>query len=219
MASISPDPVRVWDLPTRIFHWTFAATVALAWVSGQFGGQPWLEWHFRFGYIVFAVLLFRLLWGYAGDRYARFSSFPLSLRAARDYLRGVRTQAGHNPLGAFSVYALLIATAVQVVTGLLSSDGDFTEAPWTFFVSEATVKLMSRLHRFGHWVLLVLVAVHLAAIAWYAVRRGEPLVRAMVTGDRQGLDAEPALDDAAMRLRAAVLMTLAAALVAYSVTL
>jgi cytochrome b len=214
-----PRPVRVWDLPTRVFHWAFGAMVAIAWLSGQFGGQPWLDWHFRFGYAVFALLLFRLLWGYAGDRYARFSSFPPSLRGALAYLREGRAWAGHTPLGAFSVYALLVATGVQVVTGLLSSDGDFTEAPWTIFVTDATVKLMSRLHRLGHWVLLALVALHLAAIAWYTARRRDTLVRAMVTGDRIGFDAEAALDDAALRLRAVVLMALAAALVAYSVTL
>jgi cytochrome b len=215
----SPRPVRVWDLPTRLFHWALAALTVLTWVSGYFGGQPWLEWHFRFGYAVFALLLFRLLWGFAGDRYSRFASFPPSLRAARDYLRSQEARAGHSPLGALSVYALLALSIVQTVTGLLASDGDFTEAPWTVFVSDATVKLMSSLHRLGHWLLLALVALHLAAIAWYVVGRREPLVRAMLTGDRIGGDAEPACDDTAMRWRAAVLFALATALVAYSVTL
>lgn len=211
--------VRVWDLPTRLFHWALAALTALSWASGYFGGQPWLEWHFRFGYAIFALLLFRLLWGFAGSRYARFASFPLSLRAVRSYLVAPRARAGHTPLGALSVYALLALAGLQTVTGLMAWDGDFTEAPWTVFVSESTVKLMSGLHRLGHWVLLALITLHLAAIAWYAVRRRERLVQAMLSGDRSGADAEPARDDLTMRLRAALLFALAAALVAYSVTL
>ena len=118
-----------------------------------------------------------------------------------------------------SVYALLIVAGVQVVTGLFASDGDFTEGPWAVFVSDATVNLMSRIHRVSHWVLLALVALHLGAIAWYAVSGATRLVRAMVSGDKDGIDAVPAVDDAAMRLRAAVLLALSAALVAYSVTL
>lgn len=191
----------------------------LTWASGYFGGQPWLEWHFRFGYAIFALLAFRLLWGFAGSRYARFASFPLSLRAVRVYLSAPQARAGHTPPGALSVYALLALLGVQTMTGLLASDGDFTEAPWTVFVSESTVKLMSSLHRLGHWALLALITLHLAAIAWYVVRRRERLVQAMLSGDRSGVVAEPARDDLKMRLRAAVLFALAAALVAYSVTL
>jgi cytochrome b len=217
---VEPAPsVRVWDLPTRLFHWGLAALVVAGWVSGQLGGQPWLEWHFRFGYATLALLVFRLLWGFAGDRYARFSSFAPSWRAALAYVGSPRPYAGHNPLGAFSVYSMLALTAVQVATGLFSSDGDFTEAPWTIFVSEATVNLISAIHRVTHWVLLALVAMHLVAIAWYAIKRQERLVRAMVTGDKPVGNAPPAADSTTILMRAAVLLVLSAALVAYSVPL
>jgi cytochrome b len=214
-----PGRVRIWDLPTRLFHWALAGLMVAAWLSGQFGGQPWLAWHFRLGYAILALLVFRLLWGYAGDRYARFSSFAPSWRAALGYLRSPQPAAGHNPLGALSVYALLIVAGVLVVTGLCASDGDFTEGPWSVFVSDATIKLMSRIHRVSHWVLLALVALHLGAIAWHRVARRDFLVRAMVSGDKEGVDAEPAADNAAIRLRAVVLLVLSVALVAYSVTL
>jgi cytochrome b len=213
------NPVRVWDLPTRLFHWALATLVIAAWTSGQLGGHAWLEWHFRFGYGVLALLLFRLLWGFAGDRYARFSSFPPSLRAVLEYLGSPRPYAGHSPLGALSVYAQLFMTAVLVVTGLVSSDGDFTEGPWTVFVSDAAVSLMSVMHRGSHWVLLALVTLHLSAIAWYAIRRKDNLVGAMVTGDRRRIIAEPAADDASTRWRAVLLLVLSVALVAYSVML
>jgi cytochrome b len=219
MSSLVPQRVRIWDLPTRLFHWAFAALTIAAWLGGLFGGQPWLEWHFRFGYAIFALLVFRLLWGYAGDRYARFSSFAPSLRSALEYLRSPQPSAGHNPLGALSVYALLIVAGVLVVTGLCASDGDFTEGPWALLVSESTVRLMSRLHRMCHWILLGLVALHLSAIAWHRVVRRDPLVQAMLSGDKEATIADPAADDTAIRLRAVVLLALSALLVAYCVTL
>lgn len=219
MSAPARGRVRIWDLPTRLFHWLLAGLVLAAWASGQFGGQPWLEWHFRFGYAVLLLLVFRLFWGFAGDRYARFASFAPSMRAALGYLRSPRPWAGHSPLGALSVYALLIGTGVQVLTGLFASDGDFTEGPWAAFVSESSVKLASSIHRFNRWVLLALILMHLAAVAWHTMRRRDALVRAMVSGDREGIDAAAATDDRRMRLRAVVFLALSAALVAYAVTL
>lgn len=219
MSASARKRVRIWDLPTRLFHWALAGLVIAAWVSGQFGGQPWLAWHFRFGYAVLTLLLFRLFWGFAGDRYARFASFAPSMREALGYLRSPQPWAGHSPLGALSVYALLTAAGVQVLTGLLASDGDFTEGPWAVLVSEATVELVSSIHRFNRWILIALVALHLGAVAWHTVGRRDALVRSMVSGDREGVDADPAADDAATRLRALVFLALSAALVAYAVAL
>jgi cytochrome b len=109
--------------------------------------------------------------------------------------------------------------ALQAVAGLCASDGDFTEGPWTQFISEPAVKLASSIHRFNRWVLLGFVVLHLGAIAWHTVQRRDALLRGMVSGDRVGIDAEPATDDTAMRLRALVLLALSVALVAYGVTL
>lgn len=219
MSTPASRRVRVWDLPTRLFHWVLAGLVTASWLSGQFGGQPWLPWHFRFGYAILALLLFRLLWGFAGDRYARFSSFVPSWRAALAHVRSPRPTAGHNPLGSFSVFALLLVAGVQVMTGLLTSDGDFTEGPWAIFASDATVRLVSSIHRINRWVLLALVAVHLGAIVWNAATRHDGLVRGMISGDKEGLDVEPAADNRTIRLRALVLLVLSAALVAYSINL
>jgi cytochrome b len=214
----APQRIRVWDLPTRLFHWALAGLVTASWLSGQFGGQPWLAWHFRFGYAILTLLVFRMLWGFAGDRYARFSSFIPSWRAAVAHVRSPRLTAGHNPLGSFSVYALLLVAGVQVMTGLHASDGDFTEGPWAILASEATVKLLSGIHRINRWILLALVAVHLVAIAWNTVTRHDGLVRAMFSGDKEGLNVEPAADNRTVRLRAVVLLALSTALVAYIVT-
>lgn len=214
-----PSAVRVWDLPTRLFHWALALLVVASWVSGQFGGVDWLPWHFRSGYLIFALLLFRLLWGFAGDRYALFSSFRLSPSRALAHLREPQRVAGHSPAGAWSVYALLLCVGFQVITGLLSSDGDFTEGPWAQFVSERTVRLMSSVHTVNRWVLAALVAAHVAAIAWYRWKRGVALTAAMWTGTMHGVVAESATDDRKIRLRAALLAAWAGVLVAYVVLL
>jgi cytochrome b len=219
---VAPKPlhtVRIWDLPTRLFHWALAVLVLFSWISGQFGDRDWLEWHFRSGYLIFALIAFRLLWGFAGDRYARFASFRPSFVRAWTYLRSPAPAAGHNPLGALSVYALLLATGLQVITGLLSSDGEFTEGPWAIFVSERTVRLMSSLHSVNRWALLALVTVHLAAIVGYSVVRGKETTLAMLTGTRHGITVEPAADDLVIRLRAALLLALASLLVGYVVQL
>lgn len=210
--------VRIWDLPTRLFHWAFAVLVIVAWLTGEFAGSDWRHWHMRFGYAALALLTFRLLWGFAGSRYARFAGFPLSLRAAFRPMQPRANGAGHSPLGALSVYALLASVAVQVVTGMMSSD-DYNEGPWLQFVSERTASLMGTVHAVNQWVLLALVALHLAAIAWYSLR-GKPLVRAMLTGDRSDVAGAPAAEDGLpVRMRALVLALLAVALTAVVATL
>lgn len=213
-----PRAVRIWDLPTRLFHWAFAVLILAAWISGQFGGSDWREWHMRAGYGVLALLIFRVLWGFAGDRYARFARFPLSIRAAGHYLRTGDRAAGHSPLSAFSVYALLGAAALQVATGLMTADELVNEGPWVKLVSDRTVSVMTSIHAISRWLLLALVLLHLAAIAWYSVR-GENLLRPMIDGDQRGLVATPADDGRVIRLRGMLLALLAIALTAVLVTL
>lgn len=209
---------RVWDLPTRVFHWLLAALMIFSWASGQIGGVDWLMWHFRAGYAVFALLVFRVLWGFAGSRYALFSTFRLSLAAAIAHLRAPRPVAGHSPAGAWSVALMLVAAALQVITGLLSSDGDFTEGPWAPLVSQRTVEWMSSVHSFNRWVLLALVFAHVAAIGWYHWR-GVPMTGSMWNGTLARVAAEPTDDDLTLRLRALVFVALASGLVATVVLL
>lgn len=198
--------VRVWDLPTRLFHWLLAACVAGSLVSVSLGGNA-IGWHFRFGYAIMALLLFRVLWGLVGPRYARFSAFPPSPAAALRYLRGERNDSpGHNPLGALSVYALLAALALQVGTGLFATDDIMWDGPLKALVSNATGEWLTRLHRINRFVVIALVALHLAAIAWYVRVRKESLVRPMITGDKLLERALPAADGARERLLALALL-------------
>src|SRR5690606_33939821 len=116
-AGAAVSAIRVWDLPTRVFHWVLAACVVGSIVSANVGGNA-LAWHFRFGYAILALLLFRFVWGFVGPRYARFSSFPPKPAAALRQLRdGAPRTPGHSPLGALSVYAMLVVLAMQALTG------------------------------------------------------------------------------------------------------
>lgn len=210
---------RVWDLPTRAFHWALAACIVGSIVTASIGGNA-IGWHFRFGYAILALVLFRLVWGFAGPRYARFSSFPPSPAAALAYLRGRSGPgAGHNPLGAFSVYALLLALAVQVGTGLFANDDIMWEGPLRPLVSNAASEWLTRAHRINRLVVIGLIALHLAAVAFYAFVKKERLVRAMIDGDRDvdaALSPPPAEDGARVRARALALFA-CCALVAWLV--
>jgi cytochrome b len=210
---------RIWDLPTRLFHWTLAALVAFSVVTVKLGGF-WMDWHMRSGYAILTLVLFRVLWGFAGNRYARFSNFIRPPAVIVDYLRGrVAHGAGHSPLGALSVVAMLAVMMLQASTGLFSNDGNFTEGPLAKFVSGALGERVSTVHRWGEWAIYALVGLHLAAVAYYSAFRSLGLVRPMITGDRAGLDAPPGEDGGALRLRALVLAALAAGLVAWIVNL
>ena len=179
-----------------------------------------IEWHFRVGYAVLALLLFRILWGFAGPRYARFSSFTPTPAAVLAHLRKPHApQAGHSPVGALSVYAMLLALLLQALLGLFANDGSFSEGPWARFVAGATSDLLTRLHKWNQWLMAGLVGLHLAAIVYYLLRKHDNLVPPMVHGRRRGVIAEPTHDDARTRLGALVFLALSAGLVAYLVKL
>lgn len=214
---------RVWDLPTRLFHWLLAALVVFSFTTGKLGGD-WLTWHFRSGYAIASLLLFRLLWGFAGSRYARFASFLPSPSRVWRTLRSngpdaLPASAGHSAVGTLSVYALLIVLAVQISTGVFTNDGTFTEGPWVKFVSSALSDRLSTVHYYNHWLVIGLTVLHVAAIGFYLLVRRDDLITPMLTGDKLGLAAPAAEDGAMIRLRAAVLAIAAAGLVAYLVTL
>lgn len=181
------QPVRVWDLPTRLFHWLLAAALVGSVVSAKIGGAA-MTWHFRFGYLVLGLLVFRLSWGLVGGRWSRFASFVYAPATLLRYLRGQarpgeHLDVGHSPLGALSVYALLLSLAFQAGTGLFANDAIMWDGPLRNTVSNATSDWLTSLHKTNRFVLLGLIALHLAAIAYYALLRRKPLVRPMITGD------------------------------------
>ncbi|HET7773276.1 MAG TPA: cytochrome b/b6 domain-containing protein [Burkholderiaceae bacterium] len=211
--------VLVWDWPTRLFHWLLAICVIGAIVSVKIGGNA-MNWHFRFGYCVLGLVLFRILWGFAGSRYARFASFPPSPMRALAYLRGkISDTLGHNPLGALSVYALLLLFGGQAVGGLFANDDIAFEGPLAKFVSSETVSLITRLHKLNEWVLYALVAVHLGAILYYRFVQKDDLVGPMITGTKPGAPEAAAPWSARLSILALVLAGAAAGAVWWVVSL
>ncbi|MBS0343975.1 MAG: cytochrome b/b6 domain-containing protein, partial [Proteobacteria bacterium] len=139
-------------------------------------------------YLVLALVLFRLIWGFIGGRWSRFASFVYSPATLIGYLRGHEhpdQRVGHTPLGALSVFALLAFLVAQVATGLVSDDEVSASGPLTRFVSGATVHLASTWHAaVGKWVILALVVLHVLAIAFYVRVRRQQLVKPMLSGDK-----------------------------------
>ena len=215
--------VRVWDLPTRIFHWVLACAVVGLLVTGTLGGAA-MVWHFRLGYTVLSLLLFRIVWGLVGGRWSRFAAFIYAPRTIWRYLRGQGLPAhsvGHNPLGAGSVFALLGFLLAQVGSGLVSDDEIAAAGPLTKFVSNDTVSQATWYHaEVGKTVLIVLVLLHLVAIAFYAWKRKQNLVTPMLLGDKWLATPQPASrDDAVTRTVALLVFGLCAAVVAWVVSL
>ena len=215
--------VRVWDLPTRIFHWSLAAVMVGSVISAKIGGNA-MVWHFRFGYAVLTLLLFRLVWGLMGGHWSRFSAFLYTPAHLLRYLRGTRhphDHVAHNPLGALSVFGMLAALALQAGTGLFSDDEIFASGPLTRFVSNDTVSQASAYHAdIGQYLVLALIALHLLAIAFYVFVKKDSLVRPMIAGDKMLPTPAPAArDDAATRLTALAVLALCAAAVTWLVRL
>ncbi|MEN6540527.1 MAG: cytochrome b/b6 domain-containing protein [Mizugakiibacter sp.] len=178
--------VKVWDLPTRLTHWALAALVLL-----QYGTAEWhwlsMDWHFRFGYATLALVLFRVAWGFAGSRSSRFADFVRGPARVAAYLRATlaRREArtlGHNPLGGWSVLALLLCLAVQGVSGLFGSDDITLFGPLSSRVSDGAVALMTALHKFNRVVLLALVALHLVAVFAHLAFKRDNLIAPMLHG-------------------------------------
>ncbi len=183
-----------------------------------------MPWHFRFGYCVLALLLFRLVWGIVGGKWSRFASFIYSPNTVLRYLKGQSDAlhtVGHNPLGAFSVFAMLVLLLVQVSTGLISDDEISAAGPLTKFVSNATVSLASSYHvTLGKLLVIVLIVTHVAAIVFYLYKKRENLIKPMLHGDKLLPNSTPAsADTAATRTLALVVLLVCASAVYWLVDL
>ncbi|HMS25763.1 MAG TPA: cytochrome b/b6 domain-containing protein [Burkholderiaceae bacterium] len=210
--------IRIWDLATRSFHWLLVFSIIGLIITGNVGGNA-MVWHFRLGNVVFTLLLFRIIWGLIGGHWSRFSSFIYSPKSIIQYLKGDHPKhhaIGHNPMGALSVFALLLTLAAQVATGLFSDDEIAAVGPLAKHVSNATVSQASFYHtEIGKLLIILLVVFHIGAILFYLFKKRENLVKPMIHGDKfVDTDTPPSRDDGRMRLLALITL-LACGLVVY----
>ena len=190
--------VRVWDLPTRFFHWALVACVIGLVVTANVGGN-WMNWHFRFGYSVLTLLLFRVVWGLVGGRWSRFTSFLYAPSTLLAYVCGrgrPEHSVGHSPTGALSVFALLLILFAQVGSGLFSDDEIAFSGPLTALVSGDVVSAATNYHKnIGKFIVIGLVILHLIAIGFYQWVKKTDLVRPMLYGDKVLANPPPASRD------------------------
>jgi len=206
---------RVWDGPVRVFHWLVVLIVLAQWASAEWNLLP-MDWHFRFGYVMLGLVIWRVLWGFFGSENARFAHFlrgpgEVARYAPTVFERRPDAMAGHNPLGGWAVVALLAVLFAQAASGLFSSDDIFRFGPLAGRVSADTVDWMTDFHEALTNVLLALIALHLAAIGWHLIWKRENLIAPMITG-RRPFAADPGLRFAGW-LRALVLGALSGGIV------
>jgi len=185
----------VWDLPTRVTHWLLAICVPLAWVTHELGTE-YFHWHRYTGYTVAVLVAFRVVWGWAGTKHARFASFLRGPRSVLDYVcsfgRGAADNVpGHNPAGGWMAIVLLGLLGLQVATGLFANDQIFNTGPFYGWVSAQTSDALSRLHRRSYDWLLIAVAIHIAAVLVYLIVKKRNLVRPMLTGRKSPDEVAP----------------------------
>ena len=235
---MAKDTRLVWDLPTRLFHWLFVLTIVSLYFTAQPGDPTWMPWHFRLGYFAIGLLLFRLIWGFIGPRHARFVNFLRGPGPILQYMKGGIKAVGHNPMGGWMVVLMLVLVAVQVTTGLFSTDDIAFTGPYNpvadtgwvaklagwasriYFVHAdgAAEKLTAIHHRNFYFFILAAVALHLCAVTVYTFFFKEKLVPAMIHGhkDAEHVPAGEAISDHQL-VKALIVIVIVAAAVWYLV--
>ena len=205
--------IRLWDLPTRIFHWGLVAAVSTAFVTAKIGGE-WMELHGKAGLAIVGLLVFRVTWGIIGSTHARFLNFAPSPAKLRAYLKGQWTGSGHNPLGALSVFALLGILLLQAVSGLFSDDEISFNGPFSALIDSSLSHRLTGLHHQISNFLLSLLVLHIIAIVFYLWFKKNNLVKPMVTGWKEGRAEESANKASLSAFIAAALIAVASVYVA-----
>lgn len=213
---------RVWDLPVRVFHWTLLVAIAAAWATHA-AGVAWFRYHVWCGYTVLALVIFRILWGFAGTRHARFRSFVRGPVATLRYLRAAwqrRSESspspnppGHNPLGAWMVLWLLALLMMQALSGLFGNDEIFNTGPLSGYVTYETGVALTRFHRQLFDVILASVIVHILAVLGHWLVRRENLIVPLLTGRKSAAQIAESESIAGSRIGLALVLIAAIAAV------
>jgi cytochrome b len=197
--------IKVWDLPVRVFHWLLAGSFAVAYLVAE--SEQLRGLHMILGYTATGLILFRIVWGFLGSRFARFRSFWFPPRAALEYLRSLRSKQpqhfiGHNPAGSYAIYAILLVGLATGVSGYMS-------------LNEIGGEAVEGIHEVCANVWLGIVIVHLAGVIVGSLIHRENLVRAMVTGYKEGVGGRPGGQDTGMPTGRTVGIALAASVAAF----
>lgn len=186
MRKTEQNTIRVWDLPVRLFHWSLVILFGFSWWSGKEGGNA-MEWHMLSGYAILSLVLFRVIWGFAGSTTARFGSFLRGPAAMRAYAASLLSRKpslsrGHNPLGGLVAVLMLLGLTLQAGSGLFSNDDIFNEGPLAQLISKDLSDQITGFHQTTFNVILTLVSLHVAAVLFYWLYKKENLLRPMLTG-------------------------------------
>lgn len=178
--------VKIWDLPTRLFHWGLVICFAVSWGSAELFDNA-MQIHFYAGYTLLILLVFRVLWGIIGSSTARFSQFLSSWQPTLAYARTLfkprpNDSLGHNPVGGWAVIIMLAVLAMQVVTGLFSNNDLLDSGPLAHYISKDLSDSISGIHHEMFDYLLAIIGIHIAAIFFYRYFKHSNLITAMVTG-------------------------------------
>lgn len=189
--------IKVWDFPTRIFHWILVIAMAICVYTsynfsdfydfGPVGSYSAMALHQYAGVVILALLIFRLIWGIVGATTSRFSNFIKGPTKILDYIKRSETSTeGHNPLGALMVIALILALLVQVISGLFLEDNTymFANAPFASLIKGDLRGTLLSIHAEGRTILLILIGLHIAAVFVYLIVKRQNLIRTMITGTR-----------------------------------
>jgi cytochrome b len=179
--------VKVWDLPTRLFHWLLVALVAGGVFTGFVAPEWWMGVHVGTGYGLVALMVFRLVWGVCGSEYSRVVSFIYPPRDTIEHLRGLLLlrpphYVGHNPTGALMVFALTGVLTALLVTGLLALGGEEKQGPLAAIIGYSVGSAAKRVHSWLTIILLAMVAGHIGGVVAESMLGPDNLVRSIVTG-------------------------------------
>lgn len=185
---MSDKPAKIWDVPTRLFHWALVILFGVSWYTAE---NTIMDVHRWSGYAILGLVAFRIYWGFFGPSTARFGSFIKGPKAIAAYVGGLFSKAqgivaGHNPLGALSVMALLIVLIVHIWFGLFAVDIDGIESgPLSYLLPFDEGRKAAAIHHLTFSVLLVLAALHILAIVFYLIVKHDNLIGPMITGRKK----------------------------------
>jgi cytochrome b len=180
--------IRVWDIPTRLFHWLLVGLVTFSFITGKIGLTA-MRYHEWSGFAILVLVGFRLVWGFIGGQQSRFGTFVKGPAAVIRYASSLfradsKRHIGHNPLGGWSILAMLLSLLIQAGTGLFANDDILTQGPLFDLVSKQTSDWLTGIHRLNQNILLVLVVIHIGAVVFYLIAKRDNLIKPMITGNK-----------------------------------